>query len=522
MIKLLIVDDESLLRQGFTHMTDWASHGFQIVGEAANGEEALEIIARHSPDIVVADIKMPVMDGIELTRIIKTDYPQIQIVILSSYDDFEYVRETLRLGAFDYILKPRMNFSDLLSVLEKASSVRPPAQSADQDRRPGSPGAFLGEWLAGHHFTVPEDIGGTFAKYGIQLKEINLTILAVVLDSSAPVPGNEVRQSLISGIRTALDPSWSPVSFWFSPDVLVTVFNHPAPADESCGAALAQRIMDHLHLQAALPCRILASPCFDGYHLLRETFEELVEKIPYSFYLAKNQYAALSRFQKTADSIEFDFTILHPLVERFNFEELRALVEDEVKARIAQGTYIQPYILKKFFSEICYLILYKGMEMGFQWKDVNDRKFECLKRIENSADYESLMESFPVILADLERFFTEHLQTRNNSLIAKVIKYIHQNYDQDISLETTAKHFFIDKSYLCKLFKKHLAQNFNDYLMQIRIHKAKELLNNPEYTVNAVSIKVGYSDYSYFGKIFKKMIGITPSEYKKSLLNTKK
>jgi two-component system response regulator YesN len=87
-------------------------------------------------------------------------------------------------------------------------------------------------------------------------------------------------------------------------------------------------------------------------------------------------------------------------------------------------------------------------------------------------------------------------------------------------LESTAKHFFIDKSYLCKLFKKHINQNFNDYLLQIRINKAKELLTHPEYTVNRVAPMVGYSDYSYFGRVFKKQVGMTPSEFKKSLLAT--
>jgi two-component system, response regulator YesN len=103
MTKLLIVDDESLLRQGFMHMTDWSAHGFQIIGEAGNGREALEMIIQKSPDIIVTDIKMPVMDGVELTKAVKEKYPHIQVVILSSYDDFEYVRKTLRLGAFDYI-----------------------------------------------------------------------------------------------------------------------------------------------------------------------------------------------------------------------------------------------------------------------------------------------------------------------------------------------------------------------------------------------------------------------------------
>lgn len=522
MIKLLIVDDESLLRQGFTHMTDWSNHGFQIVGEAGNGKEALEIIAQQSPDLVVADIKMPVMDGIELTKMIKKDYPQIQIVILSSYDDFEYVRETLRLGAFDYILKPKMNFSDLLNVLKKASSVRYEGEKPNNDQLfSESRDEFLTDLMVNNHLSFTA-IGEKLSKYHIQLKESNLIMLAVIFDSIDMIQKHEERQLLVTNINATIEASLNPISFFFNSNVSITMFNKPTPSAEQFIEDICKNIINIVNLNHSIHCRILISPYFNGYLLIQETFRELVEKIPYCFYFPKNHYSNVSLFQKNTDYLEFDFRILNTLAERFNFNELHLMVKNWVEDQISQEKYIDPYILKKFFSEVCYLIIYKYVEMGFYWEEVNEKKFEYLKKIENAMDYESLMGAFTEILTNLELFFTEHIQIKSNSVITEVIKYIHQNYDQNISLETTAKHFFIDKSYLCKLFKKHIARNFNDYLMQIRINKAKELLNNPEYTVNVVSSKVGYSDYSYFGRIFKKMVGITPSEYKKSLINTNK
>ncbi|WP_248924307.1 response regulator transcription factor [Paenibacillus hamazuiensis] len=124
MTSIIIVDDEKLLRKGFIHMTDWLSHGYKIVGEAGNGEEALQLVKALGPDVVVTDIRMPGMDGVQLIREIKSAYPQIEVIVLSSYSDFPYVKESLQLGAADYILKASMSFDEVLQALDKATGKR--------------------------------------------------------------------------------------------------------------------------------------------------------------------------------------------------------------------------------------------------------------------------------------------------------------------------------------------------------------------------------------------------------------
>lgn len=132
--RVFIVDDEKLLRQGFIHMENWSEYEFSIAGEASDGEEALRLIEKQKPDIVVTDIRMPRMDGVELTKILKQKYPEIQVIVLSSYNDFDYVKETLKVGALDYILKPKMKFSDLLESLQKAKEVILQSRRRDENR----------------------------------------------------------------------------------------------------------------------------------------------------------------------------------------------------------------------------------------------------------------------------------------------------------------------------------------------------------------------------------------------------
>lgn len=118
--KVLIIDDEFIMRQGMKHMLDWEKEGFQIVGEATNGQEGLDLIEKLEPDIVLADIVMPVLDGIEFSSIVQQRFPEVQLVMLSGYDKFEYVKETLLNGATDYILKSTLNPEILLKTLNKA------------------------------------------------------------------------------------------------------------------------------------------------------------------------------------------------------------------------------------------------------------------------------------------------------------------------------------------------------------------------------------------------------------------
>ena len=123
--KVLIVDDELLIRQGIKHSINWEKEGFKIIGEATNGEEALDLIEAFRPHIVITDMVMPVMDGEALTKAIKEDYPQIEIIILSSFGDFDYVRSTFQLGVSDYILKPQLEGADLLEALQQAAQKIP-------------------------------------------------------------------------------------------------------------------------------------------------------------------------------------------------------------------------------------------------------------------------------------------------------------------------------------------------------------------------------------------------------------
>ena len=123
--RVMIVDDEYIMRQGIKYMINWEEYGFQVVGEASNGKEALDFMEKLKPNVVFCDIAMPVMDGLDFVRIVHRKYPDVQILILSAYDKFEYVRQALLNGAVDYVLKPTLNPEELLKILSKIADKIP-------------------------------------------------------------------------------------------------------------------------------------------------------------------------------------------------------------------------------------------------------------------------------------------------------------------------------------------------------------------------------------------------------------
>ncbi len=340
---VLIVDDEKLLRQGFIHMTRWEDQGFEMIGEASNGVDALRQIEKRRPHIVVTDIKMPYMDGIELTKKIKERYgEQIQVIVLSSFNDYEYVKETLKSGAVDYVLKPQMQVSELLGALDKAKKM------------------IMGEPSAAHS------------------------------------------------------------------------------ADR------------------AYPVEI-------DYKRVKECIAKL------------------------------DF---RPLIDRVG-EMRRNGLESES--------------LRRYAVQLMNYVMFSLNEAGVRSKELEGQADLWIRDIKQSAEIEAALEK--VLLALHDTVERNKPSAAWSPTVRKVMDYIRAHYEEDISLDSVARQFFLNKSYLSQLFKRNTGETLQSCIARLRIEKAKELLAERDANVNDVGNQVGYANASYFGKVFKSIVGVSPSEY---------
>ncbi len=507
MHKILIVDDEKLLRQGFIHMTKWPEHGFYIAGEAANGKEALSLIETIEPEIVITDIRMPVMDGIELTRKIKEIFPQIQVIVLSSYDDFDYVRETLKLGALDYFLKPKMELPELLHLLEKAK------QKLKEIRQPG----YLIEYGNGSRresflrdLLVGKLDDETLIKRCLDQMEVPLNAENIVLMIMVLSQNSDIYQNVAGTIQNGLTPFFNTYTFFFNGSY-VTLTNCP-PSQLGRLKNLGGQLVDRIAQKHQLTVKMIISDCCERFSAIAAAYRQTAQKIPYLFY-RESREIILPGEAFNAATLNYDLGPLQSFIEKQNLEGLKEYIKAQISTSIQAARYPEPYDLKKWLIEICFLVIQSLTKLGCNTVSINKNKFTLFKKIEGSSSLMDLLKTFEGIIGDFQSLAADSQYGRYNPIIKRIIDYLLGHYPENISLASMAVLFHVNKSYLCQLFKQETGENFNDYLTKIRIEKAKELLLNSENNINTVGNSVGFSNPSYFAQVFKSLAKITPSEY---------
>ncbi len=522
MCKILIVDDEQLLRQGFIHMTDWYAMGYKIIGEASNGVEALEIIKTDRPDIVVTDVRMPVMDGIELTRLIKESYPDIEIIILSSYSDFGYVKETLKLGSYDYILKQKMKSKDLLEVLGNLK-----CKIAGKAINNGNCDSGLSKDIEAFYKSLCTDknldsrfIVKFIEKLKIPLLEYNLRIVIIDFESISngtnlkPQEQDDLNQLIQNVFSRNLSSVENLYSFKLLQNSIVFIFNYDSWDDVALKHSLAC-CQDIITRKYPVNLVILVTALFEEYKNIVKNVEKLLHLRAYTFYSGKNAIMFADDFQNTTSTLNYNIQQLDRQLSILDFKDIIAKVSDLVTQHYNSSQYIEPYSLKKSFILLYHHIIIKITERGYDLSLIDQRKFEFFIKIEETENVEDLLSVFRDIL-DIIYAFIKSEQMNYSNVIREIIKYLHENYNSNISLSSLAKQFHMNKNYLCEYFKQQTGKNFIDYLLNIRIDKSKELLLLPNHHINDICYDVGFSNPSYFTKVFKNIIGLTPSEYIRS------
>jgi two-component system response regulator YesN len=260
--KVLIVEDEYITRQGIQNMIDWNEEGFEIVGEAYNGKNAIDMVEKLRPHIVLTDIVMPVMDGIELGKVLRTKFPKIQVVVLSSYDNFGYVRDSFQSGAVDYILKPTLNPENLLKTMKQAAS-RIPGLTL-QGRQNLSLARSIEQLLSGFSKQeAKEQLESAFQNSGFLL--VGMDISRIFKQDTAAI---ENQKKLLTQILDKLLAEYTYVHLIVNESVLLIVINFPLSEKEYIYRALHQA-MDQIGEQEPRAFYV-SSRIFSDISLLKE------------------------------------------------------------------------------------------------------------------------------------------------------------------------------------------------------------------------------------------------------------
>ncbi|WP_165452762.1 response regulator transcription factor [Paenibacillus thalictri] len=508
--RILVVDDEMLVRQGIIHLLNWESEGFQIVGEAANGKEALELVHLHRPHIILTDIVMPVMDGTELAKVVKGMYPDIEIVVLSSFGEYEYVRSTFQSGVADYMLKPKLDAASLLEVLHKTAQRIPELRGMELT-------------VGGKHsldYILDKLISGYSIPYDRQeLKSVFpytdfALLIADAQQGSATLQRSEEWTEAVIGACVQQMQSPMTVRLLSHQDGQIR-FLLNLNAETKANAARLVRELAETGASSGIGLFFALSRFFTDIEAIHEVYSnEIMQIVNQRFFLSNRQYLILDELKEPGENASFDMEAFNAGLNRQEyppaFERLRSYVHS-LPGRMDMDM----FALKSSLGHSLFNIIVSLQHFHYDAASLDEGKYEYFRSI-HEADH------ITDVIALVEQFLNEAMECvsgkkAGSPAFQKILQYIDGHLSEPLTLTEVAKLFHFNASYLSNYFAVHNKEGFNEYLNRIRIDKACELLrDNPALSIAEISGLVGYSDHSYFTKVFRKLKGISPSLYRKN------
>jgi two-component system response regulator YesN len=533
MLGVLIVDDEAIVRMNLKSMIDWEKEGFYILGEAENGKSGLELILREKPDIVITDVKMPVMDGLEMIREAGREYDGVRYVVLSSYEEFGLLKTAMNYGVTDYLLKLELTQTVLKKTLEKQRILLLREKGSLPGREMSwteKAARFLRRILAGYEASVELENLLTQASPGIDPRRLS----CIAIRFSSLNKGNSLEDEDYRTIETAVQsiinditkPYFRGISFLADAGFCLFVYSprtHGAEAREMCGIVI-QMLRQYLNLAAAAGISSMEGSwdqlnriMIDAIRTTGETFFRGYGIIVYSTELAEET-------SETPAATVYDWMeLLRQALELRQAEKLKKIfrkLHDMLTPAGARNICPPSRVSRAEAFNLCFSVL--GITLSVLKKEpgepgtlvralFEENFYETIGAIETLGGLREWLGSFEAKILNFFASVTE--KSYEDHIVIAAKRYIADNFRRPISLNSAAKDLAISAGYLSSVFKRRTSTGFVEYVTGLRIDEAKNLLLSGQYKIYEVSDLVGYEDNGYFIKTFHKITGMTPKEF---------
>ena len=530
MLKVFLVEDEFVVREGIKRNVDWQANGYEFCGEAGDGELAFPMIQKLQPDIVITDIRMPFMDGLELSRLIKKEFPWMEIVILTGFEEFEYAKEAISLGVAKYLLKPisgdelLKEISDIADKIEdkkKEREIREKyAQEMEENVQKEKKELFQ------HLVTGSKSMSELLEmaeKMKIDLSALWYNIVLIKVQSANHLP-EEYSKRMISiekKLKYLLDEPYI-ISFDRNLEGKALLFK--ADSIEELEA------MQKKHI-AGLQGELDGDDRYRYFGGIGKPVNRLRE-LPASFESASHAFA--KRYLIKENCILDSNAMEQNLPEEAEFDihniDLKELQSDRVREFLKLGNKEEVvYFVDEFFKKqgsnamnstifrqyivmdvyFCVAAFLEELQIGREEIASFDVNVQMLQSRENALEYVTRIMETAMELRE------KSASNRYGSVVEQVKKYIEEHYvEEELSLNLLASYVNFSPNHLSMIFSQQTGQTFIKYLTDYRMSKAKELLRSTGKRSSEISLEVGYKDPHYFSYLFKKTQGVTPTQYR--------
>jgi two-component system, response regulator YesN len=535
MIKVLIIDDEPFIREGLRKTINWKALQCRVIGEAENGVEAIEKIDMYVPDIVITDIMMPGHSGLELTRYIKDNHPHIKIIFLTGYNDFSFAQQAIKLGAFDFVLKPT-NTDELEKVIIKARDeiIKSNSEMVEHEKLhkvieaslPILKDKFISDLLYSNSVSVNE-IEEKLQFFGINIE--SFIVMCIEIDNFLELNKRNTEEekllqlfSVEEKIEELLNRCRIKGIINCNQNTFSVIMQFSRSESEEILKAgvisIAEELRNKFENCSKFTISIGISHYFDKVYNIKKAFDEAMKCLENRFYIGNNSTIHIDDiFSFEAQSVSNEIQT-KPIIEAIragNTEKIKSELKDIITtlSQINNKVYVTN-ICTEIIASISrlYCELYGNMSDIFEEGTIPfDRILGCT----SLADLFSILEN----LSDkVCQSINNLLNTQTRKVISNALDYINRHFHEDITLNVVSEQVYMSPWYFSKLFKKETGETFTEFLLKCRIEKAKKLLKGSfELKAYEVAEQVGFNDARYFGQIFKKETGLTPMEYRDSV-----
>ncbi|WP_099466720.1 response regulator [Konateibacter massiliensis] len=519
-MKLLIVDDEELTREGLIHSIDWESLGIHAVYEADDGLHGLELAKKHCPEIILSDVRMPRMDGVEMAKQLRDLLPGCSIIFMSGYSDKAYLKAAIKLKAISYVEKPIDPAEIKDSVREAVHNQKSLAlskESADNNRSDAI--SRLALKLIYSSYGAETDYADNFTQLGFSLKNYSYftTVIIKILNTDSPISDIESGRIMMELAPHLTRQKIDYIYGIKNEEYLIIHLFGTDKASQPNLIKLLERFSQTI--SSSYTHFISIGKAVNSVEKLWRSYNGAIILMYSSFFCHYNMVLYTDE-ENTAYSPSIPAELLSEFSDAL-------LTRSETKAQ---------KLLQKLEAS---LVNNKTMLVN-QAKDLYYKLFLELTDAANSfhisisadttetiLDYISKSSTFfelhSILKEKTERFFKSFEdESRDNSAVFLIKEYIGSHYqNESLSIKDISEHVFLSSSYVCTIFKTETGKTLNQYLTEYRIEKAKKLLMDSRYKITDISAKVGYSDGNYFGKTFKKLAGLSPSEFREQYFEGK-
>ncbi len=534
-MKVFLVEDEYIVREGIKNNIDWEKNGYDFCGEASDGELAFPMISEKRPDIVITDIRMPFMDGIELSRMIKEEYPDIKIIILSGHEEFEYAKAAIQIGVEEYLLKP-INGDELLQVVNRVAQKIKEENESRETLQEGE-GDENFEYAKRQLLSSLIDDNASLSDAMEQGKKIHLNLMAqcyniMMLKLQRKNKEQGFSQRILELYKTMEDTlkeqDGQSIMFDRAPEGKVILFM-------GSGEEEIRRNMDVFagQFREILPeyedVTYFGSVGVPGMRLreLGESYEAASHGFSYRFLTEPNQIVDNHTvFDQARNEKKFSCSIgsvdiqnldkqkIESFLKGGEMDEIHFFVEEYMKNTGDAGKnsmiFRQYIVMDMFFAASHFLT------------QITDGREQLGEPFESPEQMQKIVSDLEATVVYIKELFTKVMQVRdarttehNSDVVENAKKYISENYhDEELTLNTVAHEVNVSPNHLSAMFSQKTGQTFVKYLTDVRMHRAKELLKCTSKRSNEICEEVGYRDPHYFSHLFKKNVGCSPIQYR--------